>query len=260
MLILPPSSPVLALTTTSRTPPSLPALASTLHLCAIPAVHVFETSERGRTSHYKLTSTVMLYMVKGVPKTEKAIVEGDVALGGSMTRQVRHRSFLARTRFGGGPKEITAERDRRAVRSFIPCRQHLLAHFKHWKGHRGYGDQDAKHAPGGLLQQCVLASRSSSFATNPFVLHPPLSSLSPPSSLLALPVSNPLNNPISPSLTSQHSLTPIYHLPLDPPRITETKEVVNALRSSGGFAEESKRNALQGELVGLLRGKSAAAA
>ena len=58
-------------------------------LVLIFAVHVFETSERGRTAHYKLTSTVMLYMVKGVPKGEKAVVEGEVALGGSMTRQVR---------------------------------------------------------------------------------------------------------------------------------------------------------------------------
>lgn len=40
----------------------------------------------------------------------------------------------------------------------------------------------------------------------------------------------------------------------------ETKDVVSSLRSGAGFAEGKKRNALQGELVGLLRGKASAAA
>lgn len=54
------------------------------------AVHVFEAAERGRSAQYKLTSTVMLYMTKPVQaaasETNKG--EGEVALGGSMTRQV----------------------------------------------------------------------------------------------------------------------------------------------------------------------------
>ncbi|GAA5964541.1 hypothetical protein JCM8115_003914 [Rhodotorula mucilaginosa] len=53
------------------------------------SVHVFEAAERGRSAQYKLTSTVMLYMTKPVQaaasETNKG--EGEVALGGSMTRQ-----------------------------------------------------------------------------------------------------------------------------------------------------------------------------
>ncbi|CAG7849638.1 F-actin-capping protein subunit beta [Serendipita indica DSM 11827] len=45
------------------------------------SIHVFEASERGRTAHYKLTSTVMLELV-----TKSAGV-GDVNLSGSLTRQ-----------------------------------------------------------------------------------------------------------------------------------------------------------------------------
>lgn len=45
------------------------------------SIHVFEASERGRSAHYKLTSTVMLEMVT------KSGVAGDVNLSGSLTRQ-----------------------------------------------------------------------------------------------------------------------------------------------------------------------------
>ncbi|KIM33640.1 hypothetical protein M408DRAFT_158156 [Serendipita vermifera MAFF 305830] len=45
------------------------------------SIHVFEASERGRSAHYKLTSTIMLEMVT---KTGEA---GDVNLSGSLTRQ-----------------------------------------------------------------------------------------------------------------------------------------------------------------------------
>lgn len=46
------------------------------------SIHVFEANERGRTAHYKLTSTVMLQLkVKGE-------ASGEVDLSGSMTRQV----------------------------------------------------------------------------------------------------------------------------------------------------------------------------
>lgn len=74
------------------------------------SIHVFETAERGRQAHYKLTSTVMLQLVthKGGPgeaegatgegpagargKAEKEgwKKQGEVSLSGSMTRQVRH--------------------------------------------------------------------------------------------------------------------------------------------------------------------------
>jgi hypothetical protein len=74
------------------------------------SIHVFETAERGRQAHYKLTSTVMLQLVTkrgsdseseensypGVGAAEKkefAIKEewkreGEVGLSGSLTRQV----------------------------------------------------------------------------------------------------------------------------------------------------------------------------
>ncbi|POR36688.1 F-actin-capping protein subunit beta, partial [Tolypocladium paradoxum] len=46
------------------------------------SIHVFEAIERGRTTHYKLTSTVIL----SLSTTEGAI--GDMDLSGNMTRQV----------------------------------------------------------------------------------------------------------------------------------------------------------------------------
>lgn len=72
------------------------------------SIHVFETAERGRQAHYKLTSTVMLQLVtrRGSEgentETEKKQDnrggdrknadgwkrEGEVSLSGSMTRQV----------------------------------------------------------------------------------------------------------------------------------------------------------------------------
>lgn len=67
------------------------------------SIHVFETAERGRQAHYKLTSTVMLQLVMrstediqihAVANQEKKPSEhgskssGEVILGGSMTRQV----------------------------------------------------------------------------------------------------------------------------------------------------------------------------
>jgi len=71
------------------------------------SIHVFETAERGRQAHYKLTSTVMLQLItrrtldsdieargttgfgekRGGSAAWKR--EGEVVLSGSMTRQVR---------------------------------------------------------------------------------------------------------------------------------------------------------------------------
>jgi capping protein beta len=63
------------------------------------SIHVFETVERGRQAHYKLTSTVMLHLVTrkgndGEPKLSPEKKAGDnwkrdgeVSLSGSMTRQ-----------------------------------------------------------------------------------------------------------------------------------------------------------------------------
>lgn len=66
------------------------------------SIHVFETSERGRNAHYKLTSTVMLQMVgkknqedrKPTPGEWTQTQEDNVDLSGSMTRQVRAPSRL----------------------------------------------------------------------------------------------------------------------------------------------------------------------
>ena len=67
------------------------------------SIHVFETAERGRQAHYKLTSTVMLQLVTrrsedsqihAVGNQEKKSSDhgskssGEVNLSGSMTRQV----------------------------------------------------------------------------------------------------------------------------------------------------------------------------
>ncbi|KAK4047182.1 F-actin-capping protein subunit beta [Microbotryomycetes sp. JL221] len=53
------------------------------------SIHVFESADRGRTANYKLTSTVMLYLNKRLQPNEEEGTKGkgDVALGGSMTRQ-----------------------------------------------------------------------------------------------------------------------------------------------------------------------------
>jgi capping protein beta len=77
------------------------------------SIHVFETAERGRQAHYKLTSTVMLELVtKQNSKAEETFVvgeqekkasqqgwksSGEVALSGSMTRQVGVSRYLVIT-------------------------------------------------------------------------------------------------------------------------------------------------------------------
>lgn len=65
------------------------------------SIHVFEVAERGRSAHYKLTSTVMLNLINRLSgemeagpdgKGEGWKHNGDVTLSGSMTRQVCPRS------------------------------------------------------------------------------------------------------------------------------------------------------------------------
>jgi capping protein beta len=58
------------------------------------SIHVFEASERTRQAHYKLTSTVMLQLVRrktGGAADEGWKHDGETSLSGSMTRQVRAR-------------------------------------------------------------------------------------------------------------------------------------------------------------------------
>lgn len=72
------------------------------------SIHVFETAERGRQAHYKLTSTVMLQLItrhtedtqthavaiqEKKPSDHGSKSLGEVSLGGSMTRQVICKNF-----------------------------------------------------------------------------------------------------------------------------------------------------------------------
>ncbi|TDL19933.1 F-actin capping protein, beta subunit [Rickenella mellea] len=71
------------------------------------SIHVFEASERGRTAHYKLTSTIMLQLVtrrsgngSGNEKGKEADGDGrssesEVNLSGSMTRQIEQDAPLS---------------------------------------------------------------------------------------------------------------------------------------------------------------------
>ncbi|KAK8150974.1 F-actin-capping protein subunit beta [Beauveria asiatica] len=58
------------------------------------SIHVFEAIERGRTTHYKLTSTVILSLATASPSssttttTTTTTLGGDLDLSGNMTRQV----------------------------------------------------------------------------------------------------------------------------------------------------------------------------
>jgi hypothetical protein len=61
------------------------------------SIHVFETMERGRQAHYKVTSTIMLQLITrrasadGSSDTKESVAwkhDGEIGLSGSMTRQV----------------------------------------------------------------------------------------------------------------------------------------------------------------------------
>lgn len=73
------------------------------------SIHVFETAERGRQAHYKLTSTIMLQLVtnkssQSEPNDAKKDAaswkrNGELVLSGSMTRQVVHTYFNIRSMY-----------------------------------------------------------------------------------------------------------------------------------------------------------------
>ncbi|GAA5837979.1 hypothetical protein JCM11251_006815 [Rhodosporidiobolus azoricus] len=139
------------------------------------SVHVFESSERGRTASYKLTSTVMLYMTKPLKKPaqaaqEGATSEGDVQLGGSMTRQ----------------HELSAPLDPTSTSSLQ--QSHIVN-------------------VGRLVEDMEIKMRN--------------------------------------------LLGEVY--------FSKTKDIISTLRSPAGFGEQAKQRALQGELVGLLKGRKVAA-
>lgn len=182
------------------------------------AVHVFEASERQRTAHYKLTSTIMLYMVQGKG------TESEVALGGSMTRQVRTRLppppppyDLSRRRPDLTPARRRTRWTRRTtlLQPTTACPRTLatsVASSRAWRS------------------RCATCSKTSTSAVRE-TLH---------------------------GCFPLHFLTDSFSIFATR---SETKDVVNSLRSSAGFADAKKRNALQGELVGLLgRRKEAVAA
>jgi len=64
------------------------------------SIHVFEAAERGRTAHYKLTSTVMLQLTSTTtlpsPSGDRDDSSGgNVTLSGSMTRQTENDAHLS---------------------------------------------------------------------------------------------------------------------------------------------------------------------
>ncbi|GEM10936.1 WASH complex, F-actin capping protein, beta subunit [Rhodotorula toruloides] len=141
------------------------------------SVHVFESLERGRQCHYKLTSTVMLYMTKPLaveselPGGEgKAQGEGEVALGGSMTRQ----------------HELSAPLDPTSPASL--AQSHIVNIGK-------------------MVEDMELKMRN--------------------------------------------LLGEVY--------FSKTKDILSSLRTQNGLDEQAKHRALQGELVGLLKGRKVAA-
>jgi hypothetical protein len=107
------------------------------------SIHVFETVERGRQAHYKLTSTVMLQLVtRKASSHEKGAsagalgsegkgpdglrTDGEVTLSGSMTRQVSRVEFdwvgMDDNRTADGEIEdnfVSLDLDATALR--IPC-------------------------------------------------------------------------------------------------------------------------------------------
>jgi len=61
------------------------------------SIHVFETMERGRQAHYKLTSTIMLQLITRRESADRSsdakpsvtwAHDGEISLSGSMTRQM----------------------------------------------------------------------------------------------------------------------------------------------------------------------------
>jgi hypothetical protein len=97
------------------------------------SIHVFETAERGRQAHYKLTSTVMLQLVtrrtedtqthavaiqEKKPSNYSSKSLGEVNLSGSMTRQVICKNFeLLNPNFSDSLRLLRSRRSKTG-----PCR------------------------------------------------------------------------------------------------------------------------------------------
>lgn len=136
------------------------------------SIHVFETVERGRQAHYKLTSTVMLQLTtrKGGPGAagERAAekekgpdglkTDGEITLSGSMTRQVRFWTILCEQRSwtdhdACDSRSFGLFADRTGL-AYTRC---LITHHQYGQDDRGNGDQDAEFATRGA-QSFLLAS------------------------------------------------------------------------------------------------------
>ena len=228
-------------------------------------MHVFESSvglptssssSSSRTSaHYKLTSTVMLYLSKPLVPAQDAgerKEEGEVALGGSMTRQVRPDVPPSRTLSGlsltpfslflllaclsalsltlavTSPPDPTAYTLPAAARGDGRTRPDLerdarpVAHRQPRAARRGHGGQDAQLARRGLFLECVRSA----------------------------PLLRRRARPCGRADADQGGAC--VH--------AETSDILGTLRSQQGLDERSKHRALQGELVGLLNRRKPVAA
>lgn len=111
------------------------------------SIHVVEVQEKssGRTAHYKLTSTAMLWL-----QTHKQS-SGTINLGGSLTRQVtlstRLLTLLNATIKPVSPNPTPLDRAGRAGQREQPPHRQYRAH------RRGHGEQDPQHAERDLLWQ-----------------------------------------------------------------------------------------------------------
>ena len=246
---------------------------------------MFEASERSRTAHYKVTSTVMLYMAQGVAPASEGAKAGEVALGGSMTRQVSTVRSGAANSPGRARSGRSAHNDTDLVEGFcLP-----------------QNEADAPHDPSSPAAQA--ASHISNLGrlvegTSRRPAGPPCEAAPHPvtadacrsrslwqtwrsrcatsskrsTSLVSRPApslsGSPCNAPLGPARLLTTSLArppalpplpwPTLPRPVSLPH-AETKEIVSSLRSSAGYAQANQRNALQSELAGLLGRRKVAA-
>lgn len=156
-------------TNTSHPPTRLTALTpSKTASGAWDSIHVFEASERGRSAHYKLTSTVMLQLVsKGLTPSASAGAakvggggEGkqatteNVDLSGSMTRQVRFPfSFPVLSFPSFSELTFAYHYPTHADRARLPPHRLRIPHRQHRTINRRSGDQDAEPPPGGVFRE-----------------------------------------------------------------------------------------------------------
>ncbi len=100
------------------------------------SIHVVEVQEKssGRSAHYKLTSTSMLWL-----QTNKS-GSGTMNLGGSLTRQVK---ILWNKKKYGMARRVTFTFFHFYLgRARLSCQRSFPAHSQHWENGRRHGEQD----------------------------------------------------------------------------------------------------------------------